>query len=888
MIDEAIIEAFLAPYPFQDDTVRSYVIQLLQEEDSWPEVPTGSDNVAFDPLVEMVSPFWDGKESTETIRSVLIRLHEALGLSQTSACTTAAAPTKQSSVPNAAPASENSIASTIAAPATTAATITTDASRIERKIETTKEPSYSTGMPLSTGVHENGDQSAAVSAAISTTTTIAMNGTHPTTKRAKKASSRQRTKGVVDKKGVHSNSTRGVGQDCRGDDDDSTEQSPPILVEDEASAWNECLQQGVAWGGRGKGGRGEYSGAVNSIKSNIHLSKFSVSLDDGTDLLMDATFDIVRGHRYGLIGRNGVGKSTLLKRLSHKAIPGMPLDMRITLVQQQVQGSKEWSALNTLLRADVDRIQLLQEQEFLESRLEDIAQAEDVVTAADRLGEIAAELDAIEADTAEQRAMAILEGLQFTTDMIHGPTENLSGGWRMRLALAQALFVHCDLLLFDECTNHLDLHGLDWLIQYLNTEKKTDRTVIIVSHDKNFLNSVCTDIIVMEHQQLKCHPGNYAEYERQQQEKAARESQILDAAERQRAKAQAFIQKQESKSADPNKQRQAKMIKDKKLERIGNYREDGKRYKLRSLKKLSEDHLRLAEKVEIQVDDPVVKMKFPNPSWPPGIGSDDPIIRFDNLSFGYQPDRMLFENVTLSVHRGSKAALVGKNGSGKSTLLRLVANEEKEHMQKGELWIHPSIRIGHVSQYSVEELEAFSSMTTLEYADNYLKDKPAALRSTGKGSGNIRQYLGAFGLGGKHALRKLGKLSGGERMRLCFATILADEPHVLLLDESTNHVDMETLDSMSEALNEFEGAILMVSHNQSFLSGFCKELWVLDNQRITVTHSDTETFDEIFSDYRSSVAQGSSQLRSQRQGKADRAKQAAQQRSGAKQLTALL
>lgn len=206
---------------------------------------------------------------------------------------------------------------------------------------------------------------------------------------------------------------------------------------------------------------------------------------------------------------------------------------------------------------------------------------------AERLGDAMGELDEISADTAEERAFEILKGLQFTTETVHGPTHNLSGGWRMRLALAKALFVpSSNLMLSDECTNHLDLYGLDWLIQFLN--ENADRTLIVVSHDRAFLNDICTDIVVMENQNLKYHVGNCSEYDRQQKEKAARESQILDAADRQRSKAQAFIQKQQAvankMSADPNKQRQAKMIKEKKLDRIGNYREDGKRYKLKFLK----------------------------------------------------------------------------------------------------------------------------------------------------------------------------------------------------------------------------------------------------------------------------------------------------------------
>jgi len=216
---------------------------------------------------------------------------------------------------------------------------------------------------------------------------------------------------------------------------------------------------------------------------------------------------------------------------------------------------------------------------------------------------------------------------------------------------------------------------------------------------------------------------------------------------------------------------------------------------------------------------------------------------------------------------------------------------ELDHIKKnGSLWRQPNIRIGHLTQYAVEELEQYAKKTVVEYAEEHLMSGRATSSIVAKsaGSGNVRQYLGSFGLGGKHAHRPIGKLSGGERMRLCFAKVLADEPHLLLLDESTNHVDIETLESMSKALNEYEGSVLMVSHNQFFLSGFCTELWVLDDG-VTVNKSDTESFDEIFSQYRSSILQkGGTTLSDRRQLKVNMAKRATKQRAGTQQSTALL
>ena len=302
---------------------------------------------------------------------------------------------------------------------------------------------------------------------------------------------------------------------------------------------------------------------------------------------------------------------------------------------------------------------------------------------------------------------------------------------------------------------------------------------------------MCTDIIHFHHQKLKYHPGNYSAFEQNEADKAAREAQILDAAERKKTKALEFVERHQHASSkkhgfDPNKQRQAKMIREKKLDRIGNYREDGKRYKNFSLKQMSEDYLRTSQQVEIEVDDPVARFKLPNPIFPTSLKGNDSMISFDDVSFAYfRSSPVILKEVSVQIRPKSKIAIVGRNGAGKSTLLKLIIGEvEKKNpgcVISGDLWRYPTIRIGHVAQHDVEALaEEHANKTPVEYVGERLREYPdsEAMAAT---VGSIRQYLGAYGLGGKHATRPIASLSGGERMRLCFAGTFAMRPQVLVL-----------------------------------------------------------------------------------------------------------
>lgn len=545
--------------PPLEDEIREYLQGFLS--DTIEVMDDDDDNDAAEAILDVLEQFVNDKDQCQKILSSVLAMKSSASASASTSTPTSTSPSKVKHTPD-------SIMSTnttrlVADPSSTHNTGSSDVSvlRDRRSAAVTVSP------VASSDDDDHGDKKKDENNI----------GEEKEEKVMSKKERRERRKQQRMKKngGKKSKKNQDVDGGSGGDDDDdknNNNEFPAQLIDDHASAWQERQQEGKLWGGRGHGGRGvRYTG---ENLDSIHLHSVSIQFA-GNELLVDSPMDIVKGHRYGLLGRNGVGKSTLLRQLANNTVPGLPQSMRILLVQQQIQGRSDQTALEALMEADTDRVELLQEQEKVEAELE---AGNDLEANAERLGNIVAELDAMDADGAEDRARSILKGLKFKKAMMEGPTENLSGGWRMRLALAQALYVpHSDLILLDECTNHLDLQGMGWLINYINTAAP-QLTLMVVSHDRTFLDAICTDIVVMEHKRLSYHVGSYSEYRRQMDEKAARDGQILDAAERQRSKAMAFIQKHQqnqhgTSKVDPNKQRQAKMIKTKKLDRIGNFRE---------------------------------------------------------------------------------------------------------------------------------------------------------------------------------------------------------------------------------------------------------------------------------------------------------------------------
>lgn len=536
-------------------------------------------------------------------------------------------------------------------------------------------------------------------------------------------------------------------------------------------------------------------------------------------LIPTSRLHLLWGHRYGLVGRNGVGKSLLLSQLAEGGVP-RAAGSRVALVaQEELPGSE--TVLQRLVSGDERRHQLLIELESLEAVVDPGADA------AERVARITDELERIGGFDAEERAEALARGLGFEAADLARPVRELSGGWRMRLSLARALFAAPDLLLLDEVTNHLDLETVLWLEKWLVSSLAT---VVVVSHDASFLDAVITDVAYLGPEGLHCEKGSYSSFEEHADQHRAHQERLLGkrrVQEDKMHKSKEDMQRRARIKGDENAGKAAVQL-DKKLQRIGLYRDDGKRYKLYSLESMHERWMRQPERIEaIQAD---VKLRFKFPVIEPAPGSE--LVTMQDACFTYghsfRAVGQLLRNVTLEVLGKTRAAIVGRNGAGKSTLLRLL-NGELEPTVVGSVRRRPQAGIATVSQHHLEGLKDFLSMSPAAYL---LLRKGDLLRNDRE----ARTYLGRFGLPGLLALTPLGKLSGGLRTRLVLAEALLapSPPQLLLLDEPTNHLDFESMEALAIGLEAFQGAVVVVSHNVSFLSAVCKELWIVADGRVRV------------------------------------------------------
>lgn len=506
----------------------------------------------------------------------------------------------------------------------------------------------------------------------------------------------------------------------------------------------------------------------------------------GRVLIENSTAQIVPGARVGFVGRNGVGKSTLFRAIRgdlalESGSISIPPRWRIGSLAQEAPDGPE-SLIDVVLKADVERHALLAEAET----------AQDPA----RIADIQTRLVDIEAHSAPARAAAILSGLGFSaTDQLRACQE-FSGGWRMRVALAATLFAAPDLLLLDEPTNYLDLEGTLWLEDHLASYP---RTVIVISHDRDLLDTSVDQILHLDHGRLTLYKGSYSSFEEQ---RATRE--MLDAkhAKRQadeRKRLQDFVDRFKAK-ASKAKQAQSRV---KMLERM--------------------------KPVTALVTQDVREITFPEPE----KLLSPPIIAVDDVSVGYEPGKPILRRVTLRIDNDDRIALLGANGNGKSTLVKLLA--DKLPPFSGKIVRAANLSVGYFAQHQTDELDLEGSSY-----DHLRRLMPDATET------KVRARVGAIGFSGKAGDTKVSNLSGGEKARLLLGLATFAAPNMIILDEPTNHLDIDSRAALAEAINEFPGAIIMVSHDRYLIEACADQLWVVADHAV-------KPYDGDLDEYRRSV-----------------------------------
>jgi len=491
----------------------------------------------------------------------------------------------------------------------------------------------------------------------------------------------------------------------------------------------------------------------------------------GRTILDRASAAIPPGARVGLIGRNGAGKSTLMKVIIGQLEPdegeiAMPRSTRLGYIAQDTPSGTA-TPFETVLAADTERAALLAEAEHC--------------TDAHRLGDLHDRLLAIDAYAADARAARILLGLGFDEEMQAQPLDSFSGGWKMRVALAALLFSLPDVLLLDEPSNHLDLEATLWLENFL---KSYAGTLIVISHERDLLNEVVDTILHLERGQISLYSGNYDGFEKQRAERVAQIAAAKASQDAQRARLQDYIARNSARSATARQaQSRAKML-----------------AKMQPIAALA--------------DDPSLAFDFPSPT-----ELKPPLITLDMASVGYAADTPVLTRLNLRIDPTDRIALLGRNGNGKTTLARLLAAQLAP--MAGGIHASGKMKVGYFTQYQVEELSAGD--TPLEHMTRAMSGKTPAAPAA------VRAQLGRFGFSGDKATTLVGKLSGGERARLALALITRDAPHLLILDEPTNHLDVDAREALVQALNGYDGAVILISHDRHMVELTADRLVLVDH-----------------------------------------------------------
>ncbi|KAK1123510.1 ATP-binding cassette sub- F member 2 [Melipona bicolor] len=510
---------------------------------------------------------------------------------------------------------------------------------------------------------------------------------------------------------------------------------------------------------------------------DIKISNFSITFH-GCELLQDTMLELNCGRRYGLLGLNGSGKSTLLAVLGNREVP-IPDQIDIFHLTREMPASNK-TALECVMEVDEERIRL-------EKLAEELVECEEE-DAQEQLMDVYERLEDMSADTAEARAAHILHGLGFTAKMQNTPTKDFSGGWRMRIALARALYVKPHLLLLDEPTNHLDLDACVWLEEELKTYK---RILVIISHSQDFLNGICTNIIHVNKKQLKYYSGNYEAFVKTRMELLENQVKQYNWEQDQIAHMKNYIARFGHGSAKLARQAQSKE---------------------KTLAKMVAQGL--TEKV---VNDKVLNFYFPSCGTIP-----PPVIMVQNVSFRYNEDSpWIYKNLEFGIDLDTRIALVGPNGAGKSTLLKLLYGDLVP--TSGMIRKNSHLRIGRYHQHLHELLDL--DMSPLDYMMKAFPDV--------KEREEMRKIIGRYGLTGRQQVCPIRQLSDGQRCRVVFAWLAWQVPHLLLLDEPTNHLDMETIDALADAINDFDGGMVLVSHDFRLINQVAEEIWVCENGAVT-------------------------------------------------------
>uniref|UniRef100_A0A8C9CIF1 ATP-binding cassette sub-family F member 1 n=1 Tax=Phocoena sinus TaxID=42100 RepID=A0A8C9CIF1_PHOSS len=513
--------------------------------------------------------------------------------------------------------------------------------------------------------------------------------------------------------------------------------------------------------------------------SDIKLEKFSISAH-GKELFVNADLYIVASRRYGLVGPNGKGKTTLLKHIANRAL-SIPPNIDVLLCEQEVVAD-ETPAVQAVLRADTKRLKLLEEERQLQGQLE---QGDDA--AAERLEKVYEELRATGAAAAEAKARRILAGLGFDPEMQNRPTQKFSGGWRMRVSLARALFMEPTLLMLDEPTNHLDLNAVIWLNNYLQGWRKT---LLIVSHDQGFLDDVCTDIIHLDAQRLHYYRGNYMTFKKMYQQK---QKELLKQYEKQEKKLKEL--KAGGKSTK-QAEKQTKEALTRKQQKCRRKNQDEESQEAPELLKRPREY--------------TVRFTFPDP--PP---LSPPVLGLHGVTFGY-------EGRNHSLRIWILVCIVGPNGVGRLTPV--------SPGTRGEMRKNHRLKIGFFNQQYAEQLRMEETPT------EYLQ------RGFNLPYQDARKCLGRFGLESHAHTIQICKLSGGQKARVVFAELSCREPDVLILDEPTNNLDIESIDALGEAINEYKGAVIVVSHDARLITETSCQLWVVEEQSVSQIDGDFEDY----------------------------------------------